>query len=117
MLRCYERVHAVVDILLFRFIGDYLVLHHDGVTEAEFLARMQKPCPLHLCVGVETFNRSANISFMDLLIVRLHPLKTSVYFKPLHTCSCIPWNSNTPHYVKVGWIVAEFMRFFDDLLS
>ena len=111
VLRCYERVHAFVDSLLLRFIDDGLVLHHDGITEAEFLERMQKPYPAHLRVGVETFNRCTNIPFMDLLIVRLHPLKTSVYFKPTHTSSYIPWNSNTPRHVKVGWIVAECVRF------
>ena len=43
--------------------------------------------------------------------MRLHPLKTSVHFNPTHTCSYIPWNSNTPRHVKVGWITAECIRF------
>ena len=72
---------------------------------------MQRPYPSHLRVGIEHFNKETNIPFMDLLIVRLHPLKTSVYFKPTHTCSYIPWNSNTPRHVKVGWITAECIRF------
>ena len=42
--------------------------------------------------------------------MRPHPLKTNVYFKPSHTCSYIPWNSNTPQHVKVGWITAQCIR-------
>ena len=36
-----------------------------------------------------------NIPYMDLLIVKVKPLETSVYFKPTHTCSYIPLGSKT----------------------
>ena len=111
VLRFYERMHNVVGMMLFCFIDDGLVLHHPQEDEKAFLVKLQAPYLAHLRVGMECFYRQCSIPFMDLLIVRLQPLKTSVDFEPTHTCSYIPWNSNTPRHVKQGWIVAECIRF------
>ena len=72
---------------------------------------MQQLYPTHLKVDFEVFNRMTNIPFMDFLIVKVKPLETGVFFKPTHTCSYIPWGSNTLRHVKLGWITGECIRF------
>ena len=67
--------------------------------------------PPHLKVEFEAFSRMTSIPYVDLLIVKVKPLETSVYFKPTHTCSYIPWGSNTPRHVKLGWVTGECIRF------
>ena len=63
---------------------------------------MLAPYPAHLQVGVACFNRECDILFMDSLIAMLQRLKTSVYFKPNHSCVYVPWNSKIPQHVKNG---------------
>ena len=50
VLRFYERVRPLTDMLLFRFTDDGLVLHHPEVDEKQFLERLQRPYPSHLRV-------------------------------------------------------------------
>ena len=112
VLRFYEcRVPPPPSHVMCRFIDDGLVLHHANVTRDDLLFVMQQLYPTHLKVDFEVFNRMTNIPFMDLLIVKVKPLETSVFFKPTHTCSYIPWGSNTPRHVKLGWITGECIRF------
>ena len=57
------------------------------------------------------FNKKKMHSFMDCLIPSLQPLRTTVYFKPTHSCSYIPWGRNTPTHTKTGWLRAECIRY------
>ena len=112
VLRFYEsRVPSPSSHVMTRFIDDGLVLHHPNVTREQLLHDIQSLYPPHLMVEFEAFNRMTNIPYMDLLIVKVKPLETSVYFKPTHTCSYIPWGSNTPRHVKLGWVTGECIRF------
>ena len=55
VFRFYERVHNVVDMMLFRLTDDGLVLHPEE-DEKAFLAKLQAPYPALLRVGMECFN-------------------------------------------------------------
>ena len=72
---------------------------------------MQQLYPAHLQVDFEVLNRMTNIPFMNLLIVKVKPLETSVCCKPTRTCSYIPLGSNTPRHVQLAWITGECIRF------
>ena len=41
----------------------------------------------------------------------LCPLKTSVYWKPTHTCSYIRWDANVPRHIRIAWVRGEFVRY------
>ena len=108
VLRSYEsRVPSPSSHVMTRFIDEGPVLHHPNVTREQLLHDIQSLYPPHLMVEFEAFNRMTNIPYMDLLIVKVKPPETSVYFKPTHTCSCIPWGSKTPRHVKLGWGTGE----------
>ena len=55
----------------------------------------------------EVKNQPRCIPFMDLLIISLKPLQTSVYWNKSHSCSYIAWGSNIPKHMRTGWALGE----------
>ena len=67
--------------------------------------------PLNLPWSFKVTDRVSDIHFLDVHIVALCPLKTSVFWKPTHTCSYIRWDANVPRHIRIAWVRGEFIRY------
>ena len=61
--------------------------------------------------SLEVTDRVSDIHFLDVHIVALCPLKTSVLRKPTHTCSYTRWDVNVPRHIRIAWVRRQFIRY------
>ena len=109
-LRSYEHAGRLPsDCLLFRFLDDGLILHRSSHTVVK--QHLDVTYPQNLPWSFEVTDRVSDIHFLDVHIVALCPLKTSVYWKPTHTCSYIRWDANVPRHIRIVWVRGEFIRY------
>ena len=95
---------------LLRFIDDGLCLFPLSM-EHQIKPLLHSIYPEHLSFDIECDVTSENIVFLDIRIIRLHSLISTVHFKATHSCCYIPWGSNHPRSIKLGWIKGELIRF------
>ena len=93
-----------------RFIDDGLCVFPISITQ-QIKPLLYSMYLEHLSFEFECDTRSENIVLLDIRIIRLQKLISTVYFKPTHTCCYIPWTSNHPKSIKLGWIKGEMIRF------
>ena len=109
-LRCYERANPMPPTrVLFRFLDDATVLRRCPLSEVHehWLRTYPHVLPFELGCRVER----SNIRMLDMQIVSLCPFQTSVWWKPTHTCSYIPWEANVPRHIHIAWVKKEFVRY------
>ena len=115
ILRMYERlspppVHWPY-LYVLRFIDDDMCIHPPAITVAELTFYFKSVYPTHLSFEWLYHSAQGGVEFLDVRIIRLRRLISTVYFKPTHTCCYIPWSSNHPRSTKMSWIKAEIIRF------
>ena len=109
-LRSYEHAGRLPsDCVLFRFLDDGLILHRSSHTVVK--QHLDVIYPPNLPWSFEVTDMVSDIHFLDVHIVALCPLKTSVYWKPTHTCSYIRWDANVPRHIRIAWVRGEFIRY------
>ena len=97
-------------LTLLRFIDDGLCFFPISIAH-QIKPLLYSMYPEHLSFEFECDITSENIIFLDIRIIRLHKLISTIYFKPTHTCCYILWTSNHPRSIKLGWIKGELIRF------
>ena len=113
VLRYYERMILPLypSLKLLRFIDDGLLFHPKFLTPSIdlILRTMYRP---NLSFDVLQKGVTSHISFLDVFMVTLHPLRHSVFWRPTHSALYIPWHSKIPRNVKEGWVVGciRFLR-------
>ena len=112
VLRMYELQNPLPPHLhLFRYIDDGLLLHPISVSVANIQDKLKQVYPPHspssFCVNAA----HGNVPFLDVLVVSVTPLRTSVYWKASHSCAYLPWRSNLPRHIKCTWIRGGCIRY------
>ena len=107
---CEHNAELNKNICLSRFIDDGVILHRIEQFGA-LKIRLSAIYPQNLKFTFEVVSQQRYIPFMDFLIISLAPVQTSVYWKKTHSCSYIPWGSNTPRHVRTGWPRGESIRY------
>jgi len=97
-------------ISLSRFIDDGIVLHRIEQFDA-LQNRLRAIYPRNSKSSFEMVREQRYVPVMDLVIVSLAPVQTSVHWKRTHSCSYIPLGSNTPRHVRTGWPRGECIRY------
>ena len=112
VLRAYERRSPLPrDILLWRYIDDRFAVHPLSLSVQDLNTHLCKVYPKHLAFTFVDKARRRGIAFLDIWVVSLAPLRTSVYWKPSHACTYIPWRSNVPRHTKCSWIRGECITY------
>ena len=104
MLQVYECASPLPSPwALFRFIDDGFLLFpkKDVATVKQHLVQMY---PADLSYSFDNDCVRANVPFVDVLVVSLYPLRTSVFWKPTHTCTYIAWDGKVPRHIRMQWI-------------
>ena len=105
VLRAYERRSPLPrDILLWRYIDDGFAVHPLSLSVQDLNTHLCKVYPKHLAFTFVDKASRCGIAFLDIWVVSLAPLRTSVYWKPSHACTYIPWRANVPRHTKCSWI-------------
>ena len=109
-LRRYERATPMPPTMfLSRFLDDATILHRCPLSEVH--EHLLKTYPQNLPFKFECRAERSNIHMLDIHIVSLYPFQTSVWWKPTHTCSYIPWEANVPRHIRIAWVKGEFIRY------
>ena len=95
-------------MFLFRFLDDAAILQRCPLSEVH--EHLLKTYPQNLPFEFECRAERSNIHMLDIHIVSLYPFQTSVWWKPTHTCSYIPWEANVPRHIHIAWVKGEFIR-------
>ena len=112
VLRAYERRSPLPrDILLWRYIDDGFAVHPLSLSVQDLNTHLCKVYPKHLAFTFVDKASRCGIAFLDIWVGSLAPLRTSVYWKPSHACTYIPWRSNVPRHTKCSWIRGECIRY------
>ena len=112
VLRAYERRSPLPrDILLWRYIDDGFAVHPLSLSVQDLNTHLCKVYPKHLAFTFVDKASRCGIAFLDIWVISLAPLRTSVYWKPSHACTYIPWRSNVPRHTKCSWIRGECNRY------
>ena len=112
VLRAYERRSPLPrDILLWRYIDDGFAVHPLSLSVQDLNTHLCKVYPKHLAFTFVDKASRCGIAFLDIWVVSLAPLRTSVYWKPSHACTYIPWRANVPRHTKCSWIRGECIRY------
>ena len=112
VLRAYERRSPLPrDILLWRYIDDGFAVHPLSLSVQDVNTHLCKVYPKHLAFTFVDKASRCGIAFLDIWVVSLAPLRTSVYWKPSHACTYIPWRANVPRHTKCSWIRGECIRY------
>ena len=88
------------DILLWRYIDDGFAGHSLSLSVPDLNTHLCKVYPKHLAFTFVDRASRYGIAFLDIWVVSLAALRTSVYRKPSHACTYIPWCSNVPRHTK-----------------
>ena len=92
-------------------IDDGIVLHRIDPFD-ELRTGLRAIYPKKLKFSFEVVRQQRYVPFMELLIVSLPgSVQTSAYWKRTHSCSFVPWGSNTPRHVRTGWPRGECIRY------
>ena len=110
-LRAYERRRPLPpSVVLFGFIDDGLIFHPTDT--APLLADLVRAIyPVNLTFSFDAFAHQTRVQFLDLLILSVWPLRSSVFLKPTASCTYIPWSSNVPRHIELGRVRAECIRY------
>ena len=88
VLRAYERRSPLPrDILLWRYIDDGFAVHPLSLSVQDLNTHLCKVYPKHLAFTFVDKASRCGIAFLDIWVVSLAPLRTSVYWKPSHACT------------------------------
>ena len=83
VLRAYERRSPLPrDILLWRYIDDGFAVHPLSLSVQDLNTHLCKVYPKHLAFTFVDKASRCGIAFLDIWVVSLAPLRTSVYWKP-----------------------------------
>lgn len=114
VLRYYEKKAEedhpqMKDITVMRSMDDVLVLYPAKLsTFVDFMPKLLYP--EHLTVTWSAKHSRGNLSFLDLQLMDIEKGIYSPYWKPAHGCEYVPWHSNHPRQVKLGWVRGESIR-------
>ena len=96
--------------MLFRFLDDGVILH--CCTHDQLKAALSGTYPPNLPLSFDSSDCLSDNTFLDIHIIQFRPLRTSIFWKPTHTCSYISWgSSNVPRHIKTAWTRGEFIRY------
>ena len=95
---------------LFRFIGNGLIPHPAGAADIVFTV-LRQTYPANLTFPFDRHAARTNNPFMDLLVLSVAPLRTTVYFKASNKCTYISWRVNVPQHIRTGWVSGECVRY------
>ena len=102
------------DCLLFRFLDDGIILHRSSHTLVK--QHLDVIHPSNPPWSFEVTDRLSDIHLLDVHMVALCRLKTSLFWKPTHTCSYIRWDVNVPEHIRIAWVRGVFVRYIRILL-
>ena len=97
------------DCFLFRFLDDGRILHRSSDTVVK--QHLDVTYPLNLPWSFEVTCRVSDIHFMDVHMVALCPLETSVFWKPMRMCPYIWWDGNVPRHIRIACVRGEFIPY------
>ena len=99
-------------MFLFCFLDDATILHRCPLSQVHKHLHNAYPKNLPFEFGCRV--ERSNIQMLDIHIVPLYPLSvmgTSVYWKPMHTCSYIPSEANVPRHTHIVWVKGGFIPY------
>ena len=67
--------------------------------------------PPNLSCAILQSRVTPHISFLDVFMVTVHPLRYTVFRKPIHSVLYVPWHPNSARNVKEGWVAGECIGF------
>ena len=108
-LRAYERttrerkVPRIELVTLWRYIDDGMLIHAETVTE-----HILQP---HLPFELLQRGATRGIKVLDVHVLKICEPSYCTHFKKTHSATYIPWASNTPRSIKVGWRKTECIRY------
>ena len=107
-LRAYEKKSPLArDIMLWRYIDDGFTIHPLSLKVGDLNTLLSEVYSPHLSFTFENTASRCGVRFLDIWVVSLAPLRTSVFWKKSHACTYIPWRANLPRHIKCSWVRGE----------
>ena len=98
-------------LLMYIYIDDRFTIQRLSLKVGDWNTFLAKVYPRHLTFTFQNSASRCGVSFLDIWVVSLPPLCTSVFWKKSHACTYIPWRAKVPRVPGLAVSASVTCRF------